>query len=84
MFDEEGGGDHADAVMHPAGLPELAQAGIHDGDARMAALPGAEILGRAAEFQICEGGTQGFVRQSGVVPQQIGREIRQMSSRRYV
>ena len=31
MLDEKGGGDHADAVVHVAGLPEFAHAGIDDG-----------------------------------------------------
>ena len=45
MLDQERGDDHPHAIVHPAGVPELAHAGIDDGIAGPAALPGAQRLG---------------------------------------
>ncbi len=45
MFGEQAGHDHPHAVVHPAGGPQLAHAGIDDGNARLAALPCAQIVG---------------------------------------
>ena len=40
MLDQERGGDHAHAVVHPARVPQLPHAGIDDRIAGAAALPG--------------------------------------------
>ena len=43
MLDQERGDDHADAVVHAAGAPELAHAGVDDRIAGAALLPAPEI-----------------------------------------
>ena len=39
VFDEEGGGNHAHAIVHPTGMPQLAHTGIDNGIARDSAAP---------------------------------------------
>src|SRR5579884_4363597 len=40
VLDQERRHDHADAIVHPARVPQLAHAGVHDGIAGAPALPG--------------------------------------------
>ena len=45
ILGQEGRSDHAHAVVHPAGAPEFAHAGIDDGNARAPLLPGRKRVG---------------------------------------
>lgn len=44
VFGEEHGGDHAEAVVHPAGGVEAAHGGVDEGEAGLALAPGLEVL----------------------------------------
>lgn len=44
VFGEEGGDDHAAAVVHIGRVVELAHGGVDDGEAGVAAAPGVEVL----------------------------------------
>ncbi len=48
ILGQERGDDHPHTVMHPAGSPQLAHAGVDDRNAGAAALPGAQIVGIVA------------------------------------
>ena len=75
VLDQEGGDDHPHAVMHPAGGPELAHAGIDERDAGLAALPAAERVvvwppGKGVEARIVVAG-----RKLRIVEEQVVREL---------
>src|SRR3546814_20102440 len=58
MFDEEGGGDHPHAVVHPARVPELAHARVDHRVAGPSPGPGSEVpvgFGAAPPAEIIEG-----------------------------
>jgi hypothetical protein len=71
MFREKRGDDHADAVVHPAGLPKLPHAGIDDGVAGLAALPGAESLLRGGPRKPVERIIEILLGQSRKMKQQV-------------
>ena len=75
MFGEEGGADHAHPVMHPAGLPEFAHAGIDDGNAGTARLPGVEGGFVFRPGEVGEFGADGLRAQFGVLPEQVDGEF---------
>ena len=75
MLDEEGGGDHAHAVVHVAGAPELAHAGVDDRIAGSPRRPGAEARFVAAEGKALEFRPQGTRREVGTGEEERRREV---------
>ena len=83
MLDQERGGDHARAVVHPAGLPELAHAGIDDRVAGPPALPGPDVVGIGlGPGEVVEGGFRLLAARSGCSSSRCQANSRQPSSDR--
>src|SRR3546814_12247648 len=70
-----GGCDHAHPVVHPAGLPQLAYAGIDQRIAGAATLPAVQQSGIVAPREGVEIGTEVALRQIGDVIEQVMREF---------
>ena len=75
VLDQEGGGDHSDAIVHRAGLPELAHAGIDDRISCHPALPGVEILSAAAPPEAVEPAIEIDTVESRIVKERVPGEI---------
>ncbi len=75
LLHQERRGDHADAVVHPAGLPQLPHPRVHDRDAGAPAPPGPQLRRGIAERQGGEGRAHRLLRHVGPVEQQVGREL---------
>ena len=75
VLDQERRRDHAHAVVHEAGVPELAHAGIDDGIAGAAALPGAQRLGVLGPREGIEAGVEVGSGEIGMVEQQVIGEL---------
>src|SRR5262245_17487319 len=74
MLDEKRRDDHARAVRHPAGVPELAHGGIDDGVAGLALLPGLERRGVVAPGEAGKFGLERVMRhRRETVEQAIGK-----------
>ena len=75
VFDEEGGGDHADAVVHSACLGELAHAGVDDGVAGFTFFPGFEagVVVFPGKFE--EGLAKGCCLHIGEMDEEVGCEF---------
>ena len=64
MLDQERGGDHAHAIMHLAGRPQLAHAGIDDRIAGAALLPGVQsAFGSSRQGKASNFARNGLIRQ---------------------
>lgn len=75
VFDEERRRYHADAVVHPACVPELAHAGIDDGVSCLAALPCQEAADIVAIGEARVFGFEGLFRQGWPVDEKVGGEF---------
>ncbi|MNI28124.1 hypothetical protein D3C73_818880 [compost metagenome] len=75
VLDQEGCGDHANAVVHVTGLPEFAHPGIDDRITGHALGPGAEIGRVELPFEGIELVVPVFCAQIGKLDQQIVAEI---------
>ena len=58
IFCQKGSYNHPDAIMHPAGAPQLAHPGVHNGISRATLLPGTEKFGVLAPRKPLEIGSQ--------------------------
>jgi hypothetical protein len=61
VFGEEGGYDHAAAVMHPADCIELSHSGVDDGVASAALAPGFELFVIVLPFNVAVFWFEGFI-----------------------
>ena len=67
MFDQEGGDNHAHAVVRSAGCPELSHAGIDKRVSRGAVLPGSERVSVVLPWHAIEPPLQAAARQLEIV-----------------
>src|SRR5579872_825315 len=80
MLDEKGGGDHANAIMHIAGMPKLAHAGVDDRIAGLSVAPSIESFFVVEIRETIETGVPVLFCEVGKV---VEKRVRKLSPRQF-
>lgn len=75
ILEKKRGNDHPDAIVHPAGGLEFAHAGIDDGIASLALLPGSQPIRIPAPWETSELGSERFCGGVGEMVKELMREL---------